>query len=248
MLEANPDLGWRDVQHIVAHTARKVDVDDTAWVTNGVGLSHSDKYGFGIVDAGAATQMAQAWTSANSTQWCVHSITVDSNLAIPMEVEGTCSVIVAASEVQSLEHVVVYLNASHANRGDLELRLTSPSGTESVLLASHNDDEEGFYLWKLMSVVYWGEVPLGTWELSVLDKRDNGLDGNLSAFILALYGKCAASASFATFQDFGSECATVSGTTDVSDYSDDTSSGTDSFSHFFFSHHLGALTFYPSGL
>ena len=97
MLQANPDLGWRDVQHIVAHTARKVDVDDSSWVTNGVGLSHSDKYGFGIVDAGAATQMAQAWTSANSTQWCVHSRTVDSNLAIPMEVEGTCSVIVAAS-------------------------------------------------------------------------------------------------------------------------------------------------------
>merc|ERR1712136_660944 len=106
MLSANPELGWRDVQHIPAHTARKVDVNDASWVTNGIGLSHSDKYGFGIVDGGAATQMAQAWTSANSTQWCVHSRTVESNLAIPMEVEGTCSVIIAASEVQSLEHVV----------------------------------------------------------------------------------------------------------------------------------------------
>ena len=63
-------------------------------------------------------------------------------------------------------------------------------------------------MWKLMSVVYWGEVPLGTWQLSVLDKRDNGLDGNLSAFILAMYGKCAASASSTTYQDFDSECAT----------------------------------------
>jgi len=41
-----------------------------------------------------------------------------------------------------------------------------------------------------------------------LDKRDNGLDGNLSVFILAMYGKCAASASSTTYQDFDSECAT----------------------------------------
>merc|ERR1712107_457918 len=87
------------------------------------------------------------------------------------------------------------------------------------------------------------QLPLGTWQLSVLDERENGLDGNLSAFILALYGKCAASASFTTFQDSGSECATVSGTTDVSDSFDDTSSGTDSFTTFFF---CGDLTPVPS--
>jgi len=195
MLSANPELGWRDVQHILAHTARKVDVNDASWVTNGIGLSHSDKYGFGIVDGGAATQMAQAWNSTDSKVQALHAKEVLSNLAIPTDSGATCSVIIAAPVLESLEHVVVYLNASHPFRGDIQVKLTSPSGTESLLLAHHNDGESDFAYWKLMSVVFWGEQPNGTWQVNVLDKRDNGQDGILSSFILALYGKCSTSAS-----------------------------------------------------
>merc|ERR1712136_578525 len=195
MLSANPELGWRDVQHILAHTARKVDVNDASWVTNGIGLSHSDKYGFGIVDGGAATQMAQAWNSTDSKVQALHAREVLSNLEIPTDSGATCSVTIAAAVLESLEHVVVYLNASHPFRGDIQVKLTSPSGTESLLLAHHNDGESDFAYWKLMSVVFWGEQPNGTWQVNVLDKRDNGQDGILSSFILALYGKCSTSAS-----------------------------------------------------
>jgi len=62
-------------------------------------------------------------------------------------------------------------------------------------LAHHNDGESDFAYWKLMSVVFWGEPANGTWQVNVLDKRDNGQDGILSSFILALYGKCSTSAS-----------------------------------------------------
>merc|ERR1712136_506842 len=86
-------------------------------------------------------------------------------------------------------------NASHPFRGDIQVTLTSPSGTESLLLAHHNDGESDFAYWKLMSVVFWGEQANGTWQVNVLDKRDNGQDGILSSFILALYGKCSTLAS-----------------------------------------------------
>ena len=51
MLEANPELGWRDVQEILIRSAKKIAPDDTSWATNGAGLSFSHDYGAGMVDA-----------------------------------------------------------------------------------------------------------------------------------------------------------------------------------------------------
>lgn len=51
MLEAsNNTLGWRDVQGILAKTAQIAFEDDPSWSVNGAGLSHSDRYGYGIVE------------------------------------------------------------------------------------------------------------------------------------------------------------------------------------------------------
>ena len=38
MLEANPSLGWRDVQEILARTAQKTDPGHKDWTTNAAGL------------------------------------------------------------------------------------------------------------------------------------------------------------------------------------------------------------------
>ncbi|MBY0336484.1 MAG: S8 family serine peptidase [Acetobacteraceae bacterium] len=79
MLEANSRLGYRDVQEILAYTARQIDVgagtgeaatmNRTPWVgnhagnANGGGLKFSTDYGFGHVDAGAAVRLAESWTA-----------------------------------------------------------------------------------------------------------------------------------------------------------------------------------------
>lgn len=47
MLQANPDLTWRDVQNILATTAFKTDASDPDWKINGAGRPISHKYGFG---------------------------------------------------------------------------------------------------------------------------------------------------------------------------------------------------------
>lgn len=78
ILEARPGLGYRDVQEILAYTARQIDplagtggsttmnrsawVDTTAGNANGGGLKYSTDYGFGLVDAGAAVRLAESWT------------------------------------------------------------------------------------------------------------------------------------------------------------------------------------------
>ena len=61
MLEANASLSWRDVQGILATTSQKTDPSDASWATNSVGLHHSYKYGFGLVDAHAAVTAALSW-------------------------------------------------------------------------------------------------------------------------------------------------------------------------------------------
>ena len=91
MLEANPNLSWRDVKHILAKSARQVDADIAAlsipaikcincngyayvyyssisftardaWVTNAAGYKYHNWYGFGAVNAGAAVAMAQSYS------------------------------------------------------------------------------------------------------------------------------------------------------------------------------------------
>ena len=56
-LEANPELNWRDVQHITVRTSRpKGNLKAEDWSTNGVGRQFSHAFGFGLMDAGAMTR------------------------------------------------------------------------------------------------------------------------------------------------------------------------------------------------
>ncbi|NER37296.1 MAG: S8 family serine peptidase [Oscillatoria sp. SIO1A7] len=71
MLEANPDLSWRDVQQILIQTAQKNDYTEGEeendpdpnenWVRNGAGYLVNHKYGFGVVDAARAVSVARDW-------------------------------------------------------------------------------------------------------------------------------------------------------------------------------------------
>ena len=60
MLDANPDLGYRDVQEILAYSAVNPSSSTAGWQTNGAftwnggGLTVSHDYGFGLADAHAA--------------------------------------------------------------------------------------------------------------------------------------------------------------------------------------------------
>jgi subtilisin family serine protease len=71
LLGAYPDLTWRDVKHIMASTARKIDPDrqyyrnlllQYDWITNAAGYSHHYWYGFGAYDLGAAMDFAATYT------------------------------------------------------------------------------------------------------------------------------------------------------------------------------------------
>lgn len=66
MLEANPDLTWRDVRLILARSAFRNDPDSQTWSQNAAGLWYSSDYGFGRVDAKAAVDMARNFPSVGT--------------------------------------------------------------------------------------------------------------------------------------------------------------------------------------
>ena len=49
ILQANPNLTWRDVQHILIATAEKTDLKHPEWRANGAGLLYNRFYGYIIL-------------------------------------------------------------------------------------------------------------------------------------------------------------------------------------------------------
>ena len=76
MRGANPDLTWRDLKLILAASARKNDAGNPGWADGAhkyrAGYEEryhfNHEYGFGVVDAGAAVDMAKEWTNAPPLQ------------------------------------------------------------------------------------------------------------------------------------------------------------------------------------
>jgi subtilisin family serine protease len=63
LLSTNPNLGFRDVQHLLALSARHWDLADPDLSTNGAGLRVSHNLGFGVPNAGHAAELARTWTN-----------------------------------------------------------------------------------------------------------------------------------------------------------------------------------------
>ena len=62
-LEANPNLNWRDMQHLLVRTSRKRLLKSTDWQVNSLGRDYSHRYGYGLIDAGALVELAGVWNS-----------------------------------------------------------------------------------------------------------------------------------------------------------------------------------------
>jgi subtilisin-like proprotein convertase family protein len=203
MLEANPNLGYRDVQQILALSARKVEDSSTQWVENtakrwnGGGMHKSDDYGFGKVDARAAVRLAQGWlgqrTAANEVSLVANSALLGSAVAAGEMLNSVHSLL----DGIDIEHVEVDLHAQVGRLGDLQVRLIAPNGTQSLLLdrpgkapaadADAGSARAGEFRHSLMSTQHWGEQSGGNWALQVTNAA-TGLPVTLDKWSLRIYG------------------------------------------------------------
>ena len=207
MLEANPNLGYRDVQKILAYSTTHPDGQD--WKVNGAsdwnlgGLQFNDKAGFGLVDAYTAVQLARTWTETNTS---INEISASARKfgmveAIP---DGDGSSYTMAFEIDSnlsVENVELGIDLRHQRLGDLIITLTSPNGTVSTLmdrptvnserpfgLSGQDSGVPTHLLWDFSSVQFWGEQATGTWTINVTDVRPEQT-GTIQSLSLRIYGE-----------------------------------------------------------
>nr|CAH7745732.1 unnamed protein product [Callosobruchus chinensis] len=187
-LEANPNLTWRDMQHIVVRTARPQNLIAPDWQTNGVGRNVSHSFGYGLMDAYAMVQLARNWITVPEQHKCeipaphlLKPIPAKSVVVLQLQVKE-------CEGVEVLEHVQAKLTIFSQRRGDLNIQLTSPMGTRVTLLAhrAHDNSRSGFNVWPFMSVHSWGESPFGTWQLEI--HNDGRLLAQVKTWQLTLYG------------------------------------------------------------
>lgn len=197
MLEANPNLGYRDVKHILAKTAKRVDsgntgvtstnviegsttpvVLDQGWVKNAADYWFSNAYGFGAVDASAAVHMAKNYTDYLSS---LQSVSLPMRFTTPVNVPngnttGSTLTFNMSPTFSVIEQVIVTVNISASPALTCnQIELSSPSGTKSILMHAGNGFSNNGVIQtsvpgtQFMTNAFYGESGSGTWTLRFLD-------------------------------------------------------------------------------
>jgi len=170
MLQANPQLSWRDVQQVLAETAWQVDPTNASWQVNAGGRHISEHYGFGAIDAEAAVLASRSWVSLPDEVHADSGVIVVERAIADNDPTG----VTISSTLDSLirvESVEVIVNVDTTNVGDLRVVLTAPSGTRSVLATPRNDTTDHYVDYVFTSVRHWGESSAGVWTVTISDEQ-----------------------------------------------------------------------------
>ena len=194
LLGVNPNLSWRDVKHILAASARKIDparepvraafngkpyVAQHAWQTNAAGYHYHNWYGFGAIAVDAAVEMAAGHVPGSLGDFAESgwfpADAVETYVALP-DADGAgvteTRAVAGLPDWASIEAVILEITVAHTYASDLGVTLTSPSGVESVVNPPFNvvlDEFPGMNGWRLLSNAFYGESPNGEWKLHVAD-------------------------------------------------------------------------------
>ena len=196
VLQARPELTWRDIQHLSVNTAVPVNLNDPDWTETVAGRLYNHKFGFGKLDAGRIVEAARThqlvkpqawWESEQATN--TPSIAVDSKGAVStIEVSQAA---LSEANFEALEHITVTVDIEHTRRGNVEVEVTSPNGIKSVLARPrrYDDAKTGVRGWQFMSVKHWGENAVGQWTIKVHDQQTNNQNGTFNWWKLSLWGE-----------------------------------------------------------
>jgi subtilisin-like proprotein convertase family protein len=213
MLDANPGLGWRDVQNILAASAKLSGSDFDAvrpgreeegtWQSNGSrnwnGGGHHihPDFGYGIVDVHAAVRMAEVWhlfgpagTSANEMRVSGRRDFADVTLP-DANGKGVVRDVRVKGDI-TVDHVQLTLTVRSDQMKDLHILLTSPGGTTvRVAYAEHVPDNPADAVdgsWTFGVDMLRGERSTGIWRVEVIDRRAPGKVTVLEGAEITVFG------------------------------------------------------------
>ena len=209
VLEANANLGWRDVQNILAYSAYEVGSgvggvtrydENNAWKYNGAdnwnggGLHYSEDYGYGGVDAYNAVRMAEVWhlfgapkASANESSFAQSTT---QSVAILDGKQTDIHFDFGGADFQ-VEFVDVSIELNHTFLDDLEIYLISPDETVTTLIdfryeLQYTPDISEAVL-QFGANAFRGENGAGEWTIRIID-RWLADEGTVNSASLTLHG------------------------------------------------------------
>ena len=196
ILQANPNLGWRDVQEVLIRSATQTDPTNNEWRTNKAGFKFNPNFGAGRVNAGAAVALATNWSNL-ATMVTTTSEQASLSVAIPdNDSNGVIRSFDLSTSNLRVEQAVVTVDITHTKRGDLVINLVSPAGTISPLAELHNDTGANYTAMTFRSTFNWGEDSKGTWQVQVSDRRA-AETGTLTRVKLDVFGTTPAAPTLA---------------------------------------------------
>ncbi len=213
--KANPNLTWRDLKLILAASAQKNDAENPGWKdgarkygSNTDRYHFNHEYGFGVVDASAAVDLAKGWSVLPPMQGeGVTSGSIDTSIPAPSDNGVTRTVtedLTLKTGIQFTEFVEINADFSHTSFRDMEIELESPSGTVSRLTVPFNTRNAPFNFFVLLngqfrfgSARHLGENPNGEWKLRLTDNFP-ALGGTLRSWSIKVYGHSRTASTCAT--------------------------------------------------
>ena len=192
MLQANPQLGYRDVQEILVYSSKRAvfleqagsdSTTNHATDWNGGGLLTGYDFGFGNIDAFAAVRLAESWhkQSTVSNLQLVDGNVLQHQLTVASGSNGTA--MAHFSSANRVEQVTVTLDLETNRLQDVRVELIAPNGTTSVLVdyppaidtQGEPADLPTHLTYTLNTVRDWGETLAGDWTLRVTNKTSGAL-------------------------------------------------------------------------
>lgn len=202
MLSVNPELGWRDVQEILADSAYAPPPSEAGFVTNGAttwnggGMQYSEDLGFGVVDANVAVNLARAWTEQSTSANLLTPVDTHTGTFIVARGATVSSTLAVTQDVR-IQHVELTITDRSLLAAHSELVLISPDGTHSVVLndaglVGGTDLTGGLDLSGTVMTdnAFWGEDSAGTWTLEVVNT--GGATATVTGWSLTFWGDNAA--------------------------------------------------------
>ena len=202
MLEANPNLTWRDVKHIIATTADQVSpsrsytlasIPQYEWETNTAGYTFHNHFGFGKIDGAEAVTTAASYTANSRGTFKTTGYKSSGTINLGVSQTNTTSTIAVTKPSSSndfVEYVRVSIQFSHSIPKSIGLRLLSPGGTIVNIMQPMTNvgTNPSSTLFDIGVSALYGEVVQGNWTLAANDYINDGTDGTLVLWGIEVYG------------------------------------------------------------
>ena len=189
LLEACPNLGWRDVKYLLAKSAKKVDDENSSWVTNAAGFHFSRDYGFGLISTKGAIDICQdGYNNLGAQKWVEGNVTLSKDIGVQSRVDMDIP-----NDIQ-MEWVEATIDIDTQNASDIDIYITSPSGTRVQLIKSgtivddahipNSDWMSGGF--RFSTGAFLDESSQGSWSIEVVNSKNAA--ATLKSIALKIYG------------------------------------------------------------